>query len=133
MPLPLGSRAHHLPRAEDESGCPGLSYSHNDGSETLEYRAKQLPVSNDANEHMDSKRTFYIIHSFIGSFTFGLYSAFLARSAIVFRSNLQPKLTVDTIFLHKGKKTDVAVGQWGGKQTYKSVHFDSTKSHEHGS
>lgn len=33
---------------------------------------------------------------------FGLYSAFLACSAIFFRSNLQLKLTVDTIFLeHK--------------------------------
>lgn len=28
----------------------------------------------------------------------GLYSAFLARSAMVFRSSLQPRFTVDTIF-----------------------------------
>lgn len=33
------------------------------------------------------------------SLTFGLYSAFLARSAIVFRSSLHPKFTVDTMFL----------------------------------
>lgn len=31
--------------------------------------------------------------------TLGLYSAFLARSAMVFRSSLQPRFTVDTIFL----------------------------------
>lgn len=31
--------------------------------------------------------------------TLGLYSAFLACSAIFLRSNLQPRLTVDTIFL----------------------------------
>lgn len=33
------------------------------------------------------------------SLTFGLYSAFLALRAIVFKSSLQPRLTVDTMFL----------------------------------
>lgn len=32
-------------------------------------------------------------------FTFGLYSAFLARRAMFFRSSLQARFTVDTIFL----------------------------------
>lgn len=34
---------------------------------------------------------------------FGLYSAFLAWSAILFKSNLQFKFTVDTIFLWENK------------------------------
>lgn len=33
---------------------------------------------------------------------FGLYSAFLALSAMVFRSSLQPRLTVDTMFCSCG-------------------------------
>lgn len=33
------------------------------------------------------------------SLTFGLYSAFLALRAIVFKSSLQPRFTVDTMFL----------------------------------
>lgn len=33
------------------------------------------------------------------SLTFGLYSAFLALKAMVFKSSLQPRFTVDTMFL----------------------------------
>lgn len=47
------------------------------------------------------------------SLTFGLYSAFLALRAMVFRSSLQPRFTVDTMFLiveenksKKQRKTD---------------------------
>lgn len=36
-------------------------------------------------------------------FTFGLYSAFLACRAMFFRSSLQAKFTVDTIFLRNEK------------------------------
>lgn len=39
--------------------------------------------------------------SYKSGLTLGLYSAFLARNAIVFKSNLHPKLTVDTMFLGK--------------------------------
>lgn len=38
------------------------------------------------------------------SLTFGLYSAFLALRAMVFRSSLQPRFTVDTMFLIVNKK-----------------------------
>lgn len=38
-----------------------------------------------------------------GSLTFGLYSAFLALRAMVFKSSLQPRFTVDTMFLKVGK------------------------------
>lgn len=37
------------------------------------------------------------------SFTFGLYSAFLALRAMVFKSSLQPRFTVDTMFLTVGR------------------------------
>ncbi len=46
-------------------------------------------------------------------FTLGLYSAFLAWSAIVFKSNLQSKLTVETIFCRVGTMPDdVVVVRW---------------------
>jgi len=35
---PLGSGAHHLPRAEDQSRGAGLSYSHDYSSKTLRGR-----------------------------------------------------------------------------------------------
>lgn len=38
----------------------------------------------------------------------GLYSAFLARSAIVFRSSLHPKFTVDTIFCNWGTMPELS-------------------------
>ena len=43
---------------------------------------------------------------------FGLYSAFLAWRAIFFKSSLQPKLTVDTIFWRVGIMP-VSAAEWG--------------------
>jgi hypothetical protein len=44
---------------------------------------------------------------------FGLYSALRAFNAMVFRSSLQPRLTVDTIFCNSGTIPDRSTGMAG--------------------
>lgn len=82
---------------------------------------------------------------------FGLYSALRACSAIFFRSNLQPKFTVETIFLQAcrtqilvytrpyhcleyNKWVDICkVGRGGGRNTEKSNYKNSSSHSGHSS
>lgn len=40
--IPLGSRAHHFPRTENQRSCSWLSYSHDDRSEPLKWRESSV-------------------------------------------------------------------------------------------
>ena len=51
---------------------------------------------------------------------FGLYSAFLAWRAIFFKSNLHPRLTVDTMFLNKNR-------QIFAEYNWLTIHLDHNK------
>lgn len=90
--LRLCARDDHLARGEDERRGFRLADTHDHGGETLETRS----VSKD--ESMKNVRA-PLPRSGVVSSTFGLYSAFLACSAIVLRSSRQSRLTVATIFL----------------------------------
>jgi len=89
--LGLGPGNDHLSGSEDQSGGLGVTNTHDDGSETLLTEAKSSVLS----------QTSLGVKAFNTKHTLGLYSAFLACIAIVFRSSLIPKFTVATMFLGK--------------------------------
>lgn len=75
----LSSGWKKLTRSKNQSGCFRVTKSNNDGGKSLKDKFRSL---------LYGKRS-----------TLGLYSAFLAFKAICFKSSLQLRLTVDTIFL----------------------------------
>ena len=93
--LRLGTSNHHLAGGEDQSGRLRLSDTHDHGRETL----------------LEEKRTVqphyaltYQAQGGVENNTLGLYSAFLAWRAIVFKSKRQSRLTVATMFLQRKKE-----------------------------
>lgn len=108
---PLGSSAHHLPRAEHQSCGTWLSNPHNHCCKSLQNRRKTFITIHFHFIVVYKVLTIWLCRVVVNtkfvkkilnivSPTFGLYSAFLAWRAIFLRSSLQPRLTVDTMFLH---------------------------------